>query len=94
MSHVPSQTSIGSPELETSQPLEADSQQSLNSTLSSTLPSQVPTEQILDPKQWDKPLAELVRTGISTTEIATELTQMAWRVTATLSRRSHKGCSR
>ena len=78
LSHVPSQTSIGSPEPETSQPLELDSQQSLNSTSPSTLPSQVPTEQILDPKQWDEPLAELVRTGISTTEIATELTQMGY----------------
>ena len=77
-SHVPSQTSIGSPEPETSQPLELDSQQSLNSTSPSTLPSQVPTEQILDPKQWDEPLAELVSTGISTTEIATELTQMGY----------------
>ena len=76
--HLPFQTSIESPELETSQPLEADNQQSLSSTLPSTLPSQVPTEQILDPKQWDKPLAELVRTGISTTEIATELTQMGY----------------
>ena len=76
--HVPSQTSIGSPEPETSQPLEADSQQSLISTLSSTLLSQVPTEQILDPKQWDEPLAKLVRTGISTTEIASELTQMGY----------------
>ena len=77
-SHLPFQTSIGLPEPETSQPLELDSQQSLNSTLLSTLPSQVPTEQILDPKQWDEPLAELVRTGISTTEIATELTQMGY----------------
>lgn len=76
--HVPSQTSIGSPEPESSQPLELDSQQSLTSTLPSTLPSQVPTEQIFDPKQWDEPLAELVRTGISTTEIATELTQMGY----------------
>ena len=76
--HVPSQTSIGSPEPESSQPLELESQRSLNSTLPSTLPSQVPTEQILDPKQWDKPLAELIRTGISTTEIATELTQMGY----------------
>ena len=66
LSNVPFQTSIGSPEPETSQPLELDSQQSLNSTLLSTLPSQVPTEQILDPKQWDEPLAKLVRTGIST----------------------------
>jgi len=76
--HVPSQTSIRSPEPETRQPLELDSQQSLNSTLPSTLSSQVPTEQVLDPKQWDEPLAELVRTGISTTEIATELTQMGY----------------
>ena len=76
--HVPSQTSIRSPEPETRQPLELDSQQSLNSTLLSTLSSQVPTEQVLDPKQWDEPLAELVRTGISTTEIATELTQMGY----------------
>ena len=50
----------------------------MTSTLPSTLSSQVPTEQILDPKQWDEPLAELVRTGISTTEIATELTQMGY----------------
>jgi hypothetical protein len=76
--HLPSKTSIESPEPETSQPLELDSQQSLDSTLPSTLPSQVPTEQILDPKQWDEPLAELVSTGISTTEIATELTQMRY----------------
>ena len=76
--HVPSQTSIRSPEPETRQPLELDSQQSLNSTSPSTLSSQVPTEQVLDPKQWDEPLAELVRTGISTTEIATELTQMGY----------------
>ena len=76
--HVPSQTSIGVPKIESSQPLEADSQQSLASTLLSTLPSQVPTEQIFDPKQWDEPLAELVRTGISTTEIATELTQLGY----------------
>jgi hypothetical protein len=76
--HVPSQTSIESPELETSQPLEVDPQHSLNSNLLSTLPSQVPTEQILDPKQWDEPLAELVTTGISTTEIASELTQMGY----------------
>ena len=77
-SHLPSQTSIKSPELETRQPLELDSRQSLNSTSPSTLPSQVPTEQILDPKQWDEPLAELVRTGISTTEIASELTQLGY----------------
>jgi hypothetical protein len=80
--HLPFQNSIGSLELETSQPLELDSQQSLNSTLPSqvpsTLPSQVPTEQILDPKQWDEPLAKLVSTRISTTEIATELTQMGY----------------
>jgi hypothetical protein len=76
--HLPSKASIGSPEPESSQPLELDSQQSLTSTLPSTLPSQVPTEKILDPKQWDEPLAELVRTGISTTEIASELTQMGY----------------
>ena len=76
--HVPSQTSIESPEPETSQPLEPDDRQSLNSTLPSTLPSQVPTENTLDPKQWDEPLAELVSTGISTTEIASELTQMGY----------------
>jgi hypothetical protein len=73
-----SQTSIGSPEPETSQPLEPDARQSLNSIVPSTIPSQVPTEQILDPKQWDEPLAELVRTGISTTEIANELSQMGY----------------
>jgi hypothetical protein len=76
--HLPSQTSIESPELESSQPLEVDPQHSLNSNLISTLPSQLPAEQILDPKQWDEPLAELVSTGISTTEIATELTQMGY----------------
>ena len=76
--HVPYQTSIKSPELETSQPLELDSQQSLSSNILSTLPSILPTEQIFDPKQWDEPLAELVSTGISTTEIATELTQMGY----------------
>jgi hypothetical protein len=76
--HLPSQTLIESPELETSQPLEPDAHQSLSSTLPSTLPSQLPVEQILDPKQWDEPLAELVRTGISTTEIASELTQMGY----------------
>lgn len=76
--HLPSQTSIKSPELETSQPLEPDAHQSLNSIIPSTLPSQVPAEQILDPKQWNEPLAELVRTGISTTEIASELTQMGY----------------
>jgi hypothetical protein len=76
--HLPFKTLIESLELETSQPLEVDSQQSLNSPLLSTLPSQLPIEQILDPKQWDEPLAELVRTGISTTEIATELTQMGY----------------
>jgi hypothetical protein len=76
--HVPSQTSIESPEPETSQPLELDERQSLNSTLPSTLPCQLPAEQILDLKQWDEPLAELVKTGISTTEIATELTQMGY----------------
>lgn len=76
--HLPSQTSIESPELQTSQPLELDSRQSLNSNVPSTLPSQLLTEQILDPKQWDKPLAKLVRTGISTTEIASELTQMGY----------------
>jgi hypothetical protein len=75
---LPSQTSIKSPELETSQPLELDSQQYLTSPLLSTLPSQILTEQILDPKQWDEPLAELVKTGISTTEIASELTQMGY----------------
>ena len=72
--HLPYQTSIKSPELETSQPLELDSRQSLNSIL----PSILPTEQILDPQHWDEPLAELVSTGISTTEIATELTQMGY----------------
>ena len=76
--HLPSQTSIKSPEPESSQPLELDSQQSLTSTLPSTLPSQVPTEQIFDHQHWDEPLAELVSTGISTTEIATELTQMGY----------------
>jgi hypothetical protein len=76
--HLPSQTSIESPEPETSQPLELDDRQSLNSNLPSTLLSQLPTEQILDLKQWDEPLAELVSTGISTTEIATELTQMGY----------------
>ena len=76
--HVPSQASIGSPEPESSQPLEPDDRQYLNSPLLSTLPSQVPIEQILDPKQWDEPLAELVKTGISTTEIASELTQMGY----------------
>lgn len=78
LNHLPSQTSIESPELETGQPLEANDRQSINSNVPSTLPSQVPTEQILDPKQWDEPLAELVRTGISTTEIASELTQMGY----------------
>jgi hypothetical protein len=76
--HLPSQPSIESPEIETSQPLEVDPHQSLNSNSLSTLPSQVPTEQILDPKQWDEPLAKLVSTGISTTEIASELTQMGY----------------
>jgi hypothetical protein len=76
--HLPSQTSIESPEPETRQPLEVDSQQSLSSPLPSTIPSQVPTEQILDPKQWDEPLAELVRTGISTTEIASKLTRRGY----------------
>jgi hypothetical protein len=76
--HLPSKASIGSPEPKSSQPLELDSQQSLNSNLPSTLPSQVPIEQILDPKQWDEPLAKLVRTGTSTTEIANELTQMGY----------------
>jgi hypothetical protein len=76
--HVPSQTSIGSPEPETRQSLEADVQQSLNSNVLSKVPSKVLTEKILDPKQWDEPLAELVRTGISTTEIASELTQMGY----------------
>ena len=78
LNHLPFQTSIKSPELETSQPLELDSQQSLNSTLPSTLLSILPTEQILYPQHWDEPLAELVSTGISTTEIATELTQMGY----------------
>jgi hypothetical protein len=78
LNHLPSQTSIESPEPETGQPLEADDRQPINSNVLSTLPSQVPTEQILDPKQWDEPLAELVRTGISTTEIASELTQMGY----------------
>jgi hypothetical protein len=75
---LPSQTSIESPEPGTSQPLELDARQSLNSNLPSTLPSQLPTQQILDPKQWDEPLAKLVSTGISTTEIANELTQMGY----------------
>jgi hypothetical protein len=78
LNHLPSQTSIESSEPESSQPLEVDSQQSLNSNSLSTLPSIVPTEQILDPKQWDEPLAELVNTGISTTEIANKLTQMGY----------------
>jgi hypothetical protein len=78
LNHLPSQTSIESPELETGQPLEANDRRSINSNVLGTLPSQVPTEQILDPKQWDEPLAELVRTGISTTEIASELTQMGY----------------
>jgi hypothetical protein len=78
LNHLPSKASIGLTEPESSQPLELDSQQSLNSTLPSTLPSQVPTEKILDPKQWDESLAELVGTGISTTEIASELTQMGY----------------
>jgi hypothetical protein len=78
LNHLPSQTSIESPEPETSQSLEPDDRQSLNSNLLSTLPSQVPTENTLDPKQWDEPLTELVRTGISTTEIASELTQMGY----------------
>ena len=76
--YLPYQTSIGSSELETSQPLELDSRQPLNSILPSTLLSILPTEQILDPQHWDEPLAELVSTGISTTEIATELTQMGY----------------
>jgi hypothetical protein len=78
LNHLPSQTSIESPESETGQPLEADDRQPINSNVPSKLPSQLPTEQILDPKQWDEPLAELVRTGISTTEIASELTQMGY----------------
>jgi hypothetical protein len=75
---LPSQTLIESPEPETSQPLELDDRQSLNSNSLSTLPSQLPTENTLDPKQWDEPLAELVSTGVSTTEIASELTQMGY----------------
>jgi hypothetical protein len=71
-------TAIGSPELNTRKPLEPDAYQSLNSNVPSTLPSNVPVKQILNPKQWDEPLAELVKTGISTTEIAIELTQMGY----------------
>ena len=67
---LPSQTSIGSPEPETRQSLEVDDRQSLDGI--------IPTKKILDPKQWKELLAELVRTGISTTEIATELTQMGY----------------
>jgi hypothetical protein len=75
---LPSQTSIESPEPETRQLLEPDAHQSPNSIVPSIIPSQVPAEQILDPKQWDEPLAELVKTGISTTEIASKLTQMGY----------------
>ncbi len=78
LNHLPSQTSIESPEPETSQPLEPDDRQPIDSNSPSTLPSQLPAENTLDPKQWDEPLAELVSTGISTTEIATELTQMGY----------------